>query len=467
MINTRRLLAVPALVLALGLGACDTLTVPDFDNPSLDDILSNPTRGSLGAMATGVMIGARAGLSGRAGYISELGILGRESYNFDAADPRFVSELLIGPLDRGNGAFGGNHWAPRYINMRNANNLIDVITGTAAGALLSSADASGLLGFAKTIKAIDLLLVINTRDTYGAAVDVGGDPAGPLATIESKTAVLAAVAALLDEANTDLGSAGASFMSEMTLHSGFAGFDTPAAFAQFNRALRARVALYQGDNPAALTAIAASFINGGGGIGLSDLYTGVYHAFSQGPGDATNGLFDPSRLILLAHPSIVADAQGGDDRLARKVVTIAPVSDQNSRGVTTDRAFDIYTSLEAQLPIIRNEELILIRAEANLAAGNAAAALPDINLIREVSGNLAPISGAAWGVMTAGEQLDELLYNKRYSLLFEGHRWIDMRRYGRLDQLPLDVAAFVVHSQFPIPANECNARQDNLPATGC
>ena len=54
--------------------------------------------------------------------------------------------------------------------------------------------------------------------------------------------------------------------------------------------------------------------------------------------------------------------------------------------------------------------------------------------------------------------IDELLRQRRYSLLFEGHYWIDMRRYDRLDQLPKDRANDVVHALFPIPTAEQDAR---------
>src|SRR5690606_40506022 len=49
---------------------------------------------------------------------------------------------------------------------------------------------------------------------------------------------------------------------------------------------------------------------------------------------------------------------------------------------------------------------------------------------------------------------DELVYQRRYGLLFEGHRWIDMRRWGLLDQLPKDREGDGVAASFPIPVNE-------------
>jgi hypothetical protein len=61
---------------------------------------------------------------------------------------------------------------------------------------------------------------------------------------------------------------------------------------------------------------------------------------------------------------------------------------------------------------------------------------------------------------TPEEALDELLYNKLYSLMFEGaHRWIDARHYGRLDQLPVDREGDEVFPTLPIPTDETLPRQ--------
>ena len=93
------------------------------------------------------------------------------------------------------------------------------------------------------------------------------------------------------------------------------------------------------------------------------------------------------------------------------------------------------------------------------------AASADLNLIRAAAG-LAPIDLAT---MTASEQIDALLYERRSSLLFEGgHRWIDMRRYGRLADLAADdqVAGLQLPSLFPFPVGECDARVPP-PSSGC
>ena len=169
-------------------------------------------------------------------------------------------------------------------------------------------------------------------------------------------------------------------------------------------------------------ALSQSFVNT-----ASPLSLGVYHVFSTVSGDSTNQLFDPQARALFAHPSIRTDAQLRADltpdlRFQQKLTQLA--APKTVQGITTDLVFNIYKSNSDPVPIIRNEELILLRAEANLGLGDVTSALTDIDFIRVNSGGLAPYSGA----LTPDAVLDELLYNKRYSLLYEGHRWIDLQR---------------------------------------
>jgi hypothetical protein len=120
-----------------------------------------------------------------------------------------------------------------------------------------------------------------------------------------------------------------------------------------------------------------------------------------------------------------------------------------------------YASNNADVPIIRNEELILLRAEAQLALGNRSEAINDLNYVRVNAGGLAPLPPDY-----AGDLVDEVLYNRRYSLFFEyGHRWVDMRRYGRLDQLEKMLPTHRIFALAPLPQLECLAR-GNSPA-GC
>jgi hypothetical protein len=449
----RRVKIYPLLaLLAFGIGAaCNNLVAPDFNNPSIDTLQENPTRAAAIAAGTGLLIGARANIADFNGYVSLMGILGRESYNLDSADPRFIIEMLEGNLNPGSPALGGNLWARRYENIRNANillNALEVLPDDPAVGMTAT-EKEATRGFAKTIQALDFLLVINSRDTNGAPVDVNRPLGAEPAPIVDREAVLAHVANLLEEARGHLENGGAEF--PFPLSEGFAGFDTPATFLRFNRALLGRVEVYRGNFAAALAALNASFLSTGAALDL-----GVYHVYSGRSGDLTNALVDPD---LYAHPSIETDAEQQtngqlDARFLRKLAEVAPATPQ--RGLTSDLRFTpLYPSPTAPVAIIRNEELILLRAEANVGLGDVAAAATDINFIRVNSGGLAPR-----GDLTAANILDELLQQKRYSLIFEGgHRLIDLRRYNRLDELPLDQPNHQVNARFPIPLDEQLARQ--------
>ncbi len=441
----------PRTVSAILLGTflltgCET-DVGDLNNPQLGDLQGNPTPAAAASVATGLLVGTRKYIAPRNGYVSLLGVLGRESYDLDTGDPRFVTELLLAPnLDPGTPAIGGNLWNQPYANIRNANLLLDALPKIATAALPDT-DKEAIRGFAKTIQALDFLQLIDTRDTNGAAIDVNLPP-GQIAPIVSKTEVFARIVQLLDEAQGHLGSAGAKF--PFPLSSGFTGFDTPATFLKFNHALKARVEVYRGNFSSALTELQGSFLDT-----AADLKLGVYHAFSTGSGDLINGLDDP---LIYAHPSIKTDAEEKslgvpDDRYTAKIKMVTP---KTLQGVTSNLGFTIYSTPTTSVPIIRNEELILLRAEANIGLNTGSsitAAIADINFIRQSSGGL-----AARNDLNSANILDELLRQKRYSLLFEGgHRWIDMRRYGKLSQL--QDPGTVVHSEFPIPLPETDARR--------
>src|SRR5262245_13472774 len=438
-------------------GACSEVTVPNYNNPSLEQLTGSPTIGTVNTATVGMLINLR----GRVGTeASAMGILGKESYNLDQAEPRNVLSYLQGPIEPG-GFVQDLSWTTGYRNLRQGATVLEAVDKVAD---FSAAQRDGRRGFVKTIMAIELLTQILIRDTAGIMVDISADPAKPLGEIVGKDAALTRISQLLDEAKTHLGAAGATFSFQ--LHAGFAGFNTPATFLQFNRGIKARVEVYRKQWAAALTALNESFIDVSSGSAAT-LAKGVYHVYSTTSGDATNPLFDPTPATLYVHPSILNGAQlranGQPDlRLSSKT---SPGTTRVVQQVQGTHRFTIYSGLAASVPMLRNEELILLRAEARYQSGDQANALADINFIRVNSGGLAPLTGFA----STTAFVDELLYNRTYSLLFEGgHRWVDARRYNRLSQLPrLNTA--ISEKTFPyvmFPVDECNQREPK-PQPGC
>jgi hypothetical protein len=453
--HTTLLVTVAALVT----GACD-FDITDPNNPT--KIGPNPSRADVQSAVAGILLAAR---SDAADWNLDAGIMGREAYRFDGSDPRFTGELLAGPLDPGGGAFGGDHWSEHYAAILTSNDLLNVI-GTATA--LSAAEQNATRGVGETLQAYSFLMVLMAHTDYPAhngdsiPVDVNRPVAAPLAPLVRNDSAYIFVSALLDTADNHLAAGGGVF--PFALPSGFSGFNTPATFRQFNRALKARVEVYRGSlgcgnscYTAALTALTGSFVDT---TGTATLSNGVFFNYSTNPGDAVNPLFqNPQTGENYAHPSLRDSVEakpttGDDDRYTAKVV-LRPSS--TTSGLTSDLGWIRYASSAAPLPIIRNEELILLRAEANNALGSGILAANDINYIREKSGGLAPIVGL--GAQTQPEILDEVLRQRKYSLLYEGHRWFDMRRTGNLSRILLDRAGDQRFSSLPIPLSERQARE--------
>jgi hypothetical protein len=417
-------------------------------NPnSPDPIGENPSRTEVAVAADGLLIAFRTDF---ADFPLDMGIIGREVLRFDGSDPRFTGELLLGPLDPGSDAFGGDHWADQYTTIRGGN-LILAVLPTAAE--LTAEEQSATSGYVKTIQALNYLMVLNSHTQDSIPIVTDTSVTAPPAPFQPRTAVFAHVVTLLEEAKAELLAGGAAF--PFPLPSGFNNFDAPATFLLFNRGLRARVAVYTDDFAGALTALAESFVDAAGPLDL-----GVYMDYGTGAGDLANPLsIDPQQGENFAHPSLETGAQLQVDgvtldlRFVSKIVS-RPISSNNA--LTSDLGWIRYPSPGSLIPIVKKEELLLLRAEANIGLGLLPAALPDINTVRQTSGNLAALPDLG----TPEEALDELLYNKLYSLMFEGaHRWIDARHYDRLDALPVDRTGDVVFSTLPIPTDETLPRQ--------
>ncbi len=430
MINYISVWALAALMLAM-----PSCTIEDIPDPNNLSVSAAPSRQALELYAVGIesLMRTEVGF-----YYDVVAIIGREMYFFTNSDPRYTGELLGkggAQLDPA-GFYGTRPYAARYKVIKNVNLLLAGLETTTAN--LSNEERNAFSGFAKTTEAYSLLLALNLQYQNGIRVEVADiDNLGPFV---SYTEALAAIMAKLEEAATELANAGSEF--PFALSSGFAGFDTPSGFLKFNRAIAARVALYQGDMSNAISLANASFMDMNG-----DLDEGPAHYFSTAGKDLPNPIFrtpDQSEA-LVAHPSYTTDIMVGDDRINKVTLrTTTAVLD----GLSSDYDVTIFASLDAPIPIIRNEELILIVAEANIGSDNNAA-VNALNVIRNAHG-LGDYSGG----MTDQELMDELIYNRRYSLFGDGHRWIDMRRWGMLDQLPLDRTGDQVWEQMPRPVSE-------------
>jgi len=456
--------------IALALGvlsvvACSDVNRPDLNNPSVSDFSKITTRSQISAIAVGVMSSDR----GRLEFAIQSGeIIGRDAYQLTTSEPRWVTQLL-GPSIDPSGFIGTALWP--YDGIRLANIGIDGVD--ASTGVVDDVEKQSAEGYLRTMKGLMLLRAVESRDTAGVPVAVDIPPTDPPAPLVCKADALRYLAALLDSADAQL-QAGASEPFPFTLPAGFAGFDDPASFDKFNRGLAAKVNAYlafrdfgaSGSiDAAALSAadadLAASFVDT---TNAANLNLGPVYVYSTNTGDATSGMFgDPATTTIRANPRVETESDPGDQRVVRDVV---PTSSLTNAGVTSNITFDLYNTPTTPTPIMLNKELVLLRAEVDWGQGNLPQALALANFIRTNDGGL-----AAKSLSTSTDILNQILYEKRFSLLWQSpDRWYDSRMFGKLNGsnppvgLGLEKGLPPLYN-VPLPQGEIDARGGNLTQT--
>ena len=422
--------------------SCTIDEVQDPNGPSVSSVQQNASKGQLNELAVGIESTIRDGLGVE---VTASGTMARELYLFDA-DPRNTGDLLgkdgIG-LDN-NSFYSTQQWNGHYRATKNANLLIEAASNTE---FVTDTESNGYIGFAKTMQAYELIQILKSYDR--ARLDVADpDNLGPILDFND---ALSQIRALLDEAQGNLSSAGDSFA--FPLSSGFSGFDTPATFAQFNRAVAAMAAVYASDGTSALTALTGSYFDINGALDL-----GPDHIFGLGGGDQANPVFrvpsTPQNINngdqIIVHDSWINEAETGDTRVDTKAAPRLPLLDPSSQdGLTGTHETRLYATNVSPVEILRNEELILLYAEASILANNLQDAEDALNTIRS-SASLPNYAGA----QTADALTTELLNQRRYSLWSENHRMFDLRRYGLSGTLPIDRPGDQIFNVLPIPLSE-------------
>ena len=458
-----------ALVLS---SACIDDTIVRPENQATVDALSGAlTRAGVQTLALGVLAADRSFIRNDFTYYQLSAIYARDIYRVEATEPRYVSETLTGTADPGSFA-GSGGWTNGYVATRAATSLITALPGVEE-TQVTVPERNATVGLVQTIKALDYYRLLELRDTLGVAIQSAD--AEEVTPISCKANVLSYIVAQLDSANGVLISAGATTKLPFTLPTGLTAFgrnySTVDNLIKLDRGLRGKVSVYRGlQRP---TPVAGAFTEaianltqalGGlapGAVPSSTFGTGAYVTFVSG---GTENAANPRPTATIGvNPKAVAALQAGDTR-ASKFVARTPLS---GGGVTTSLTFvDATTSntanLSKPLAILRDEEVVLLRAQAYFEAGQFANGALDLNSVRTSYG-LAPIAVPA-DIATARAAL---LYEKRYSLFFEGpQRLVDLRAYGQLKagittpEGPNDP----FNTAFPIPKTEGDARggRENL-----
>ncbi|RRB02112.1 RagB/SusD family nutrient uptake outer membrane protein [Larkinella rosea] len=420
----------------------------DPNNPPLESVLTNASRIQINQLGIGIQSAIR---NGRSNYVLVAGSIGREIYNLASTELTWTTELLGST----NGGFSAttlfNGYYADFAQTRRRAEYFRIAAENSAPGALTDAEKEGIKGFVNTVDAYTMLIMLNMQYKNGIRIKYTdlyspGDmlKPGPFVSYEDG---LKEIRRLLDEGATQLAAGGTAF--GFTVTSGYAGFNTPANFRKFNRALAARTAMYQSDWTGLLTLLNDSFFDLNGAM-----TTGPNFTYSTTSGDIVNPQFQQMNTTaspVVAQALFISQAEAGDTRL--KKVT-KRTSSRALSGIIGEYDASLYTTSTAPISIIRNEELILMYAEAMIQTGKLAEAVTALNKVRVAAG-LKDLATAKPAIVNDKNGLiDELLNQRRYSLFYEGHRWFDMRRYGRLTQLPNDQPNHKVYDQLIRPFAE-------------
>lgn len=487
------------------LGACTEPTVSDYNNPSEQDYSVIETGAQLESQAIGLADADRRSHDFQI-LINET--IGRDFYRMDGAEPRYITQTLRANTPANSNFIGGAVFTLPYRTIRSAEFFMDAVAaapaeipatpGTAPVAL-TQAQREAATGWAQTWKAISYLRMIEQRDTVGIPIYEGPDV---LAPIRFKDDVLRYISAVLDSASTNLTAAGTITMP-FRVPTGMSAFDSAAAFNRFTQGLKAKNEVYRafrlfaqtaagaardttdfsGIDQAALTraqaALNASFMNRA--QAQINNRVGVYHTYAAG-GDYLNPNFDPT--IYRVNPRVVFEADSTDpvlsgtdtvrwvtaDRRVEAKVELGQNNDCLARSGVRSCFLDKTNATNiTPLPILRNDELVLLQAEIFWGQGNYTGALAIVNDVRQAAG-LAPRTALSFvdaTFTTSGSRralLREILKQKRYQLLNESPtRWVDMRMFGLLAEMGAERGNPSTGVQIlPIPLAERNARGGDL-----
>ncbi|MFL5539571.1 MAG: RagB/SusD family nutrient uptake outer membrane protein [Longimicrobiaceae bacterium] len=458
-INQRRAAVVAMLASALAAGACKDIEVPDYNRASIADLVNNPNATLVNQASAGLYQNARRDAAFR---VRSAGILGREVYYLDPNEPRYASELVTGSIDPS--SFAGNHdYNNPYGTIAQGQIILKAVDKVSSNEY-SDAQKSAIKGFVYTMMGNDLMIIAELHQ-YGPTT-VNEDPLAPPEPMKTQAEMYTQAAAYFDQAVPLLKAGGTAFPFQSP--SGMAGFTTPnSTFLQYNRALRTRLDILRRDYAAAKIHVDSTFITTPASPTKATFNLGTYYSFGTGAGDTSNGLAAGTQEVADATLRTDAQLQPGGARDQRFLDKVDSAGSTITRyGVTSNLRYKMYRTSGAQfagssgtaspIPIIRNEDLILMRAEAKWFTGDHGGAMVDLNYVRTNSGKLAAIAQPA----TDAAFITALLYERRYSIMYEGgYRWMDYRRFNLLPAFNNYPRAGDVSPQFfPVPFTECLAR---------
>ncbi len=409
---------------ALTAAACKDSVVPFFDAPT-----SIPTSSTgIQNAVTGLFSSTRVDVQW---YVWYDGSFSRDIFWFLGASANVLNN--VGGLipNNNNSILADEDWDNEYAQIKQANSILGSVAQSSS--FYSGAQAAAVWGIVQTIKALNFMMVAETRDTIG--IPLYSVDANPTDNPFCNKDVWKYIVALLDSANDSLTTAG-QIPLPVKVPPGFASVGLTAgpstvqgSFAAFNRALAGKAGLElayaiarssPGTSPTPLlpgSPDQTALTRADSALMHSALYNpsaiappvagpfaldafGVYHVFSGQSGDLQNGIV-ASYFLYDALWDLQYDVDTLNDKrwLAKFVPDPQQVQLSQYAGVSDKKNFLPYSSVSSPVPIVRAEELALVEAQIQLGMGgpgNLSTAIGLINTVHMQAGGFAtPLSIAA------------------------------------------------------------------------
>jgi hypothetical protein len=459
------------------LAVCSACSEP-LSSPNPDAVVAGSPQ-QVQNLVTGILATDR-GQGSAFAYILYPETMARNTAYLTTNEPRFVNELIAVPIDPSD-FIGSSGWTGGYQTARATTQLL---ASTTFGAM-SAGDQSAVRGLVLTIKALDYIRNVAIRDSLGAPIQ-SADPS-VVDPWRTKAAVLAYTSALLDSGYASLTASGVDATVPVTLPSGYkvnGDYTKTANLALFNRGLAGEVNVMRGldhQSPCAscfaagITALNLALAPTGATPTAAQLALGPYYEYNPSAPESTPNPLVDNHIYLT--DNFVNSIQAGDLR-ASKIAKASSVSAQVSglsltfRDPITDPTNT--SNLTRPIPLRRNADFYLFRAQAKAESGDLAGAAADVNAVRVGEGGLAPV-GAFANVAAARTAI---LYEMRYSLVYEGPFHLQaLREYGLLTKAYVtqngmpNLTSDPTHSHdplqtaIPVPLGEVAARNGNVTPT--
>lgn len=121
---------------------------------------------------------------------------------------------------------------------------------------------------------------------------------------------------------------------------------------------------------------------------------------------------------------------------------------------TADEMWQNYTAIN--VPLMRYANVMLMKAEALNESGETAQAIPLINEVRSVHGDMPAMTGSSQEAVRS-----QIEHERMLEFPLENFRWYDLRRWGKLSEAMQKAGRSnfreSIHSFYPVPLTEINA----------